>query len=260
MFDSLTATDWLIFAVVGLLTGIVNTLAGSGSLVTLPLLIFLCGLPPTLANGTNRIGAFLQSFAAAVAMWREKKSVFNASQWVVIPAILGAIFGASLAVRASEQAMLAAIAVLMFVMFLVLLVNPTRWLKDSVQDPQRMRSPLSIAVFTAIGFYGGFIQAGVGIFLLAGLVLAARYSLKDANAIKLTVTAALSVPSLMIFAWQNQIHYQFGLILALFQTAGAFVAVWLVRRVPNIAVWIYRLLLVTVALSGIEVARRLFGG
>lgn len=256
MINSLSPIEWLLFVTVGILTGVINTLAGSGSLVTLPILIFLCGLPPTAANGTNRIGAFLQSLVGAVALWREKKSVFHASQWVVAPAILGAILGAIAAVRASDQAMMLAIGLLMLVMFIVLLVDPVRWLRESEQDPTRMRHPVSWLIFAAIGFYGGFIQAGVGIFLLAGLVLAARYSLKDANAIKLSVTAALSIPSLLIFIWKNQIHFGFGITLAIFQVIGALLAVWLVKRVPNISLWIYRLLLLMVILSGLELVRR----
>ncbi len=257
-YVSLSPSQWVLFSVVGVLTGVINTLAGSGSLITLPLFMFVCGLPPTLSNGTNRIGAFLQSLFGAWAFGRQNPAAFHSSLWVMVPSIIGAIFGAKAAVIASERAIAIAIGLLMLLMLVVLLVNPIRWLRDSVQDPQKMRRWPCIVTFLAIGFYGGFIQAGVGIFLLAGLVLAANYNLKDANSIKLAVTAALSVPSLIIFALENEIHYGFGFAMAFFQVVGAFLGVWLARVVPNISVWIYRLLILMVAFSAVEVFRRFF--
>jgi uncharacterized protein len=253
---SLSPSQWILFSVVGILTGTINTLAGSGSLITLPLFMVVCGLSPRLSNGTNRIGAFLQSLYGAWAFWRQNPAAFHSSVWVMMPAIVGAIFGARAAVIASERAVAVAIGLLMLLMLIVLLVDPIRWLRDSIQDPKKMRQWPCLATFLAIGFYGGFIQAGVGIFLLAGLVLAANYNLKDANAIKLAVTAALSVPSLIIFAMENQIHYGFGFAMAFFQVVGAYLGVWLSRVVPNITVWIYRLLILMVALSAVEVFRR----
>ncbi|MEZ6093137.1 MAG: sulfite exporter TauE/SafE family protein [Pirellulaceae bacterium] len=92
-------------------------------------------------------------------------------------------------------------------------------------------------------------------FLTCGLVLVAHYSLKDANAIKLAVVTLISVPSIIVFAVNHQIHYGLGLLMAVFQVIGAMVGVRLAKRIPNINVWIHRLLIVLVSVS----ALKLFG-
>lgn len=95
--------QFLVFVIVGILTGIINTLAGSGSLITLPVFIFMCGLSPSVANATNRIGVFLQSFVATSKYAKQKPEVFRDSLWLIIPAILGSIFGSKIAVNIDEK-------------------------------------------------------------------------------------------------------------------------------------------------------------
>ena len=121
-FD-LTAWQWVGFALAGVLTGVVNTLAGSGSLVTLPIFVFVCGLPPTVANGTNRIGVLVQSAVGVREFARSGKTDFSGSGWIVGAGIAGALLGARIAVDLSEQAMSYAIGTLMAIMLVVLLIR-----------------------------------------------------------------------------------------------------------------------------------------
>ena len=244
--------DWLLFLVAGILTGIINTLAGSGSLITLPIFIFLCGLPAPIANGTNRIGALIQSGVALHAYKKTGAAHFEGSLWLVVPAILGAIVGSRIAVEINEQMMNYTIGGLMVFMLLVLLVNPKRWIQESQVDTKRNKSPLSLLVFFMIGVYGGFIQAGVGIFLLAGLVLVSRYSLSAGNGIKLLVVFAFSIPALIVFFLHNQVHLGYGLAMAVFQSFGAWLAVRFIIHVPNANVWIHRLLILIVAAAAVR--------
>ena len=92
--------------------------------------------------------------------------------------------------------------------------------------------------------YGGFIQAGVGIFLLAAAVLVSKYSLKDGNAIKLLVILAFAIPTLAIFCWHDQVHFGYGIAMAVFQSLGAVLGVRFATRVSNANLWIHRLLIV----------------
>jgi uncharacterized membrane protein YfcA len=115
-----------------------------------------------------------------------------------------------------------------------------------------LKSPLTIIIFFAIGVYGGFIQAGVGIFLLAGLVLVSGYSLGAGNGIKLLIVFSLSIPALFIFFYHGQVHIGYGLLMALFQSIGAWLAVRFVARVPNANVWIHRLLILMVAAAAVR--------
>ncbi len=247
----LTAVEWLIFAVAGVGTGIINTLAGSGSLITLPIFIFLCGLPAPIANGTNRVGVLMQSAVGLHGLTKSGTTSLQGSSWIVVPAVLGAVLGSRIAVGIDEQAMNNAIGGLMVFMLFVLLVNPKRWLVDSEPDNSLRRRLVGVVTFFAIGVYGGFIQAGVGIFLLAGLVLVSRYGLGSANGVKLLVVAAYGLPTLAVFFLQGQVHLAYGAAMAAFQSVGAWLAVRFVVNVPNADVWIHRLLIVIVAGSAV---------
>lgn len=244
--------EWLIFIAAGIITGVINTLAGSGSLITLPIFIFLCGLPAPIANGTNRIGALIQSAVAVRTMKNKGVLAFEGTIWLVAPAIVGAIVGSQIAASFNEQMMNYTIGGLMVFMLLVLLVNPKRWIRESDVDHSKLKSPLSILVFFLIGVYGGFIQAGVGIFLLAGLVLVSGYSLKEGNGVKLLIVFAFSIPALIVFFIHNQVHIGYGLAMAVFQSIGAWLAVRFVVNVPNANVWIHRLLILIVAAAAVK--------
>lgn len=244
--------ETLLFAVAGIVTGIINTLAGSGSLITLPIFIFLCGLPAPVANGTNRIGALIQSAVAVRSYQKSGAASFEGTGWLVAPAVLGAILGSQIAADLNEQVMNYTIGGLMVFMLLVLLVKPKRWIRASEVDQKRLKSPTSLVVFFLIGVYGGFIQAGVGIFLLAALVLVSKYSLSAGNGIKLLIVLAFSIPALIVFFLHNQVHIGYGIAMAVFQSVGAWLAVRFVAQVPNADIWIHRLLILCVAAAAIK--------
>ncbi|MEM6342432.1 MAG: sulfite exporter TauE/SafE family protein [Bacteroidota bacterium] len=245
----LSLSEWLLFGFAGVFTGVINTLAGSGSLITLPIFIFICGLPAPIANGTNRIGVLIQSGVGILAFRKTGGVSFQHSLWLIAPTIFGAIVGSSVAATFDERLMNYAIGGLMVFMFFVLLLNPKRWIRESEPDPSKNRSWQRLLIFFAIGLYGGFIQAGVGLFLLAGLVLAAKYSLKDANAIKLLIVFCFSIPALIIFFINQQVHIGFGLSMAVFQSIGAMIGVRFASKVPNANLWIHRLLVLIVLVS-----------
>ncbi len=111
--------DWYMYVIIafaGLIAGFINTIAGSGSLITLPLLMFV-GLPANVANGTNRIAIFLQNIVAVSSFKQQKLIDSKASVRLVIPSIIGAIVGANLAIDLDEQMMKMSIALLMIIMF-----------------------------------------------------------------------------------------------------------------------------------------------
>lgn len=242
----------VLFLVAGVITGVINTLAGSGSLITLPIFIFLCGLPAPVANGTNRIGVLIQSAVGLHGFWRTGTTPFQGTAWLVVPSVLGALVGSRIAVGLNEQMMNYVIGGLMVFMLGVLLVNPKRWIQPTQADTRRNRHPLTLLAFFGIGVYGGFIHAGVGIFLLAGLVLVSRYSLTAGNGVKLLIVLAYSLPTLFIFFWHGQVHVGYGLAMAGAQAIGAWLGVRFAARVPNANVWIHRLLIVIVAAAAVK--------
>ena len=248
----LGAAEWLLFLVAGIGTGIINTLAGSGSLITLPIFVFICGLPAPVANGTNRIGVLLQS-GVGLATYRKRDALDLAgTPHLLVAIILGAIVGAFIAVDLNEETMNFVLGGLMAFMLVVLILKPSRWIHDQPMDPARSKHPLSLVAFFLIGVYGGFIQAGVGIFLLAGLVLISRFTLRSGNGIKLLVVFLYSIPSLAVFFWFDQVHIGYGLAMAVFQALGAWIGVRWIVQFENADVWIHRILIVAVAAAAIK--------
>ena len=233
----------------GFLCGFINTLAGSGSLVTLPLLIFM-GLPANVANGTNRIGIVFQNIVAVGSFRQQRVLDLRGGLILAIPASVGSMVGAQIAVNLDEQMMRRTIGALMVVMLVVILLQPKRWLEGRTDRQRHTVDWLQMALFFAIGIYGGFIQAGVGIFLLTGLVLAAGYDLVGANAVKVLIILCEAVVALVVFVVNDQVILGVGLMLALGTMPGA----WLASRmaVKRGAVFVRWVLIAVVAVSSLK--------
>lgn len=213
----------IIVIIVGFISGFINTLAGSGSLLTLPMLIFM-GLPVNVANGTNRIAILLQSIIGVSSFKHKKVFEWKEGVWLTIPSVIGAFIGSMMAVNLDAQLMDRIIGGLLFVMFFIILFKPEKWINENAGTIRAKPSLLSFIIFLAIGFYGGFIQAGVGFFLLAGLVLGAGYDLLKANALKIFIVLAYTVVALGVFVFNKQVNYLLGLILGFGSMFGAWVA------------------------------------
>ena len=242
---------WLYILVVfvGAAAGFINTLAGSGSLLTLPVLIFL-GLPANVANGTNRIGILMQSIAAIGGFKQKKVFDWREGIWLTIPAAIGAFIGSMVAVDIDELLMNRIIGVLLVFMFVLLLVKPERWLNPSVSSYGTRLTPLRFIIFTAIGFYGGFIQVGVGYFLLAGLVLGAGIDLVKANAIKVLITFVFTLLALGVFIYNKQVNYSIGITMGIGNMLGAWVATHVaVKRGAVFIRWFLLICVITFALK-----------
>jgi hypothetical protein len=198
----------------GLLAGVVNTLAGGGSLLTVPLLVLL-GLPGTIANGTNRIGILLQSIVAA---WRFRGSGLLEPRTlppVLLPVLAGSLAGALAIARVSDSSFERLFGALM----LVWLVPTLRRARASAPGPGFGRAA-SALVFFGLGLYGGSLQAGVGIPLVFALVHAG-HDLVRANALKVAVIASLTAAAVPVFAAAGQIAWLPALVLGTGFAAGA---------------------------------------
>jgi uncharacterized membrane protein YfcA len=230
----------------GLLAGFINTLAGSGSAITLPLLVFL-GLPANVANGTNRIGVLLQTSVSTESFHRKGYLKWREALTLLIPSIVGGVLGAQIAVNLDERAMKLAIAGMLILTFFLIILKPKRWL---VGRPEGARKPgwKDWILFFFIGLYGGFIQAGVGIFMLVGLVMAIGHDLIHANAIKALLVLAFNIFAFFVFLYNGQVVWLLGIILALGNIIGAWAAVKFATK-EWAQIWVYRLLLVVVVLS-----------
>ncbi|MEE4215310.1 MAG: sulfite exporter TauE/SafE family protein [Bacteroidales bacterium] len=207
---------------VGIIAGFINVMAGSGSLLTLPLLMFL-GLPANVANGTNRIAIFLQNVVAVGSFKKQKVFEYKEGLWLVIPATAGSLIGALLAVNFNERILSLFIGGLLIFMFFIILLKPERWLREKSGSVDGSPRFWRIVIFFFIGIYGGFIQAGVGFFLLAGLVLAVGADLVKANALKVFIILIYTGFALVIFFINGQVDLRVGLILAVGNMLGAWI-------------------------------------
>jgi len=212
---------YILVVAVGIAAGIINTLAAGGSMITLPILMAM-GLPPNVANGTNRIAIFLQNVVGVESCRRMKVMDFSAGLRVGIPAALGAIAGAFIAVKLNDDAMKLAIAGVMVVVFLLVLLKPNRWIQSNEESPP-IPYGWQLVLFFVIGIYGGFIQAGVGFFLLTGLVLGSGFELVKANALKIFVILLYTPVALLIFFLHRDVHLWLGLSLAAGNMTGAWI-------------------------------------
>ena len=238
----------LLVIVIGFVAGFINTLAGSGSLLTLPLLIFL-GLPANVANGTNRIAILLQNIIGVVSFKKQKVFEYKEGIFLAIPAIIGSVIGAFLAVDLDEDLMKKIIAGLLVFMFFMILYKPQKWITGKKEIKEKA-SVWQIIVFFFIGLYGGFIQAGVGFFLLAGLVLSVGYDLVKANAIKVLIVLLYTIFALAVFMFNDQVNYTFGFILAIGNMLGAYVATKF--AVKNGAKYVRYILLLAIGISALK--------
>ncbi len=221
--------EWYMYLAViaaGLFAGFVNTLAGSGSLITLPLLMFL-GLPANIANGTNRVGVFVQGIVSSLSFRKQKLYEDKGSLWMIVPAVAGSLLGSLVAVKINERIMELLIGGLLVFMFFIILYKPEQWVRDHALAITPGRRWLVSVIFFFIGIYGGFIQAGVGFFLLAALVLGAGLGLTKANAHKVLIVTSLTAIALTVFIISGQVKYMYGIVLAIGQGAGG----WLGSRV-----------------------------
>lgn len=244
--------ETLALLAVGAVSGALNVLAGGGSFLTLPLLIFL-GLPPVVANGTNRVAILVQNMGA---VWRFRSHGLFDPAWIPLaagPAVVGGILGTWAAIEIGDEAFRRVLAGLMVLATLWILWDPLsrRGGSPNAQRgvPHGGRRAAFAAAFFAVGLYGGFVQAGIG-FLLAAVATWAGLDLVRGNALKVLVVLLLTPLSLAIFAWSGRVDWMVGLPLAAGHLLGAVAGVrWTVLKGH---VWIKRLLTVTVIAFAIK--------
>ena len=226
--DSLLELFLLI--IVGFVAGSINTIAGGGSLLTLPVLIFL-GLPPNVANGTNRIAILFQNVFNTAGFRSKGISVFPFSIYLAVAALLGAIIGAQIAVDIKGEVFNKILAIVMVVVVFYMIFNKKNSLKNTVEQLSGKKLWLSTILFFFIRIYGGFIQAGVGFIMLLVLSSVNKLSLVKSNAVKVFVILIYTISAVFIFAYNNKINWQAGLILAIGNSLGGWLASrWSVKK------------------------------
>jgi uncharacterized protein len=215
--------QWILITVVGFIAGFVNTLAGGGSIITLPAMI-LVGLDPTVANATNRLGIVLSAVSAAAGFKSKKVSVLPFSLYVGVAATIGAVFGAMIAVEFDKKLFNRVLAIIMIVIVVLMLLQPR--IKRVMDQEYLTGKPLwiTLIVFLILGVYGGFINAGMGLLMILWLNIFNGMNLIRTNATKVLVTAIYTSAALVVFIWNDLIDWFIGLLLAFGNMVGGWMA------------------------------------
>lgn len=215
--------DILILVGVGLFAGFVNTMAGGGSLLTLPLLIFL-GLPPATANGTNRIAIIVSASSATLGFRSKNISSFPLSIYLGIAAFFGALIGSRIAVEIDGLLFNKILAIIMIVVVVLMVFKPN-YKADLLQARTTGNMLIwSMVAFFFIGIYGGFINAGIGFIIMLFLNYVNKLDLVRVNATKVTLVLIYTTAALATFILSGHIDLKYGIALAVGNAAGAFFA------------------------------------
>jgi len=239
--------QYLFLFLVGLVAGCLNVVAGGGSFLTIPLLIFM-GLPPVVANGTNRVGILCQNVAASWSFQRHKVVDWRYVRWATVPAVIGALIGSRVAVTIGDEMFKNILATLMIVVTLWTLWDPFKKKLDEKGEKSFNRIALVIGFFF-VGIYGGFVQAGVGFLVLAATTMAGLDLVKG-NAVKVLSILAYTIISLVIFALEGKIDWSLGLVLAGGTMLGSQIGVHF--TVLKGHKWIKKVVTVTVIIMAIK--------
>jgi hypothetical protein len=211
--------------VAGVVAGFVNTVAGGGSLLTLPALM-LTGLPPTIANGTNRVAVLMQSSVAAARF--DRAGVLSRAQALRLaaPTLVGAALGAYAASVMSDEALEPIILGVLVLVAALFAFRPDWVAPIHVAPPEaRPEGPGVWLGLLVAGLYGGFLQAGVGFVFLTVLAGMLQIDLARANALKVALVVPYTLLALVIFALADQVDWAVGALLGLSSMVGAWVGV-----------------------------------
>jgi len=234
--------------VVGTIAGILNVLAGCGSMLTLPLLIFM-GLPSAVANGTNRIAIFCQNIFAIRGFRKRGMMPMELALLCTPAALLGSWIGANLAISLDDQLFNRALALIMLGVLVFTTLDPMKRLRKEGVEIGLGRKLVMVVSFFGVGIYGGFVQAGVG-FLIITALLVHGLDLVRINAIKVFVIFAYTFIALGVFVYHGQVNYMLGIALAAGNSLGGMIG-------PKLAVdkghdWIKKVVTLTVLIFALK--------
>lgn len=231
---------WLLAVVVvaGVAAGFLNTMAGGGSLLTLPALMVL-GLPAEVANGSNRLSVVTQSLSGVVLFHREGKLHTGAIGAVLAPTVAGSLLGAVAATRVPGELLKPVLLVTLIAMATLIALRPAAVMREEGEQLSLRERPSGALGLFAAGLYGGFVQAGVGFVLLTVLAGALRYDLVRANALKLVCTLVFGLVALAVFVVADQVEWAAAAVLAASTVVGSQLGVRFAVKVdPKVIRWI----------------------
>jgi len=243
----MTPFEGLVLILAGAAAGFINALAGGGSAITIPILTEMIGI--NTANGTNRVAIFLANLTAIAGYQKGGAVPWRRLSVLIPPIVIGAVAGAWLSTVTPPDVLRRVFAAVLLFVAASVVLRPSRWLDEREAV---LHEPWRSIVFLGIGFYGGFVQAGVGFVLLAGLVIGAGMNLVNGNAAKVVLVAAYTPIAILLFVRASQVDLAVGGVLAAGQMSGA----WAGSRLAVLkgASWIRWVLVVAAVIAAARLA------
>jgi uncharacterized membrane protein YfcA len=211
----------IVLILVGTVAGFVNVMAAGGSMITVPVMVFM-GLPGPVANGTNRIAILAQNITAVITFFRKGFSDFKLSLSLSLCALPGAIAGAFIGTRLEGVWFNRTLAIIMLIMMVIMSIRKKPASPDApVVGVSRQRLIFGHLLMVLAGLYGGFIQIGVGFVLLPILHRVIGLDMVRANMHKVFIIASYTIAALIIFITQVEVAWMLGICLAIGNSFGA---------------------------------------
>ena len=231
----------------GLFGGVLNAIAGGGSFITFPALMWV-GVAPISANATNTLASCAGYLSGAWAFRRDLANSPGPLLQMLVLSLVGGAIGAWLLLAIPDATFRQAIPWLLLLATLLFVF--ARHLNSSLRKlvSVHRHSPAAAAillalVLLAVGIYGGFFNAGLGIMLLSLLALAGYSDINTMNGLKLLLSSCISITAIAVFIYQGAIAWQQGTAVLLGTLAGSYLAARLSRRLPE--QWIRGVVIVT---------------
>lgn len=215
-------SSFIILAVVGAIAGFLNVMAGGGSALTIPLMIFL-GYDATVANGSNRIAIQVEALSAVAAFKKQKHSDFPLSLKLSLMTLPGGILGAFYAVKIDDALFTKVLGVVMVLIIFTLMFPKSEIVEHAKHH--KWKNWLAWPVMFAVGFYGGFIQAGVGFVIMATLLHLYGMDLVKINMHKVFIVMIFTIPAVIVFVITGNVDWFAAIALSVGMVAGTWIAV-----------------------------------
>lgn len=212
----------IILIIGGFFCGIINILAGFGSVISLAIYMDVLNIPGHIANATNRVNILTSSNIAGYTFYKNGKLNLSGDKKFIVLILIGVIVGAIIASYINEEQFKVAFKYLLIPIFLLLILNPKRFIEVKA-DEVPVSDWITLPLIFLIGIYAGFIQVGFGILFLMIMVMLARYTIVRANALKIAVVAIYSFFVVGWFWYRGMIEWIPGLTMAIGQSVGGFV-------------------------------------
>lgn len=239
----MTPIEWGIIALAGLWAGLVNSVVGSGTLVTFPILLWL-GVPPLTANVSNNIGLVPGAITAMLGTRDEHHVDSRRLARRLLPAsVLGSLIGAVLLIALPEGAFASVAPFLVLLGVLLVIAGPRL---TRARDGRPHHAAVLVVVVLVTGIYGGYFGAAQGVILIAVLSVLAAMRLREANALKNLLVGWVNLIAGFIFIFTAHIDWGIVLTIAIGSTIGAYLGARFGRRIPSP---VYRTLIVVIGLS-----------